>query len=97
MLEIELAEDSLAMPLMNDFKSVPPEVRAQLIPKRDEFETMFSDLITALPLPADIDRKIFRLSLLTLLNTVNVWYRPGAMSPADIARQVLKIFRHPTN
>ncbi len=97
MLEVELAADSLTMPLMNDFKSVPAEVRAQLIAKRDEFEKIFESLISALPLASGIDRKVFRLSLLTLLNNVNIWYRPGALSPADIARQIVTIFHRPSN
>jgi hypothetical protein len=79
---------------MNDFRSAPPEVRGQLVAKRDQFERLFVELVDALPLAPDIDRRIYRLSLLTLLNNVGAWYRPGGLTPAEIGRQITQIFRH---
>jgi AcrR family transcriptional regulator len=94
MLEVQLDPHSITMPLMNDFRSAPPEVRGQLIAKRDQFEGLFVALVDALPLAPEIDRKIYRLSLLTLLNNVGAWYRPGRLSPAEIGRQIVAIFHH---
>jgi AcrR family transcriptional regulator len=94
MLEVQLDPHSITMPLMNDFRSAPPEVRGQLIAKRDQFERLFVELVDALPLAPGIDRRIYRLSLLTLLNNVGAWYRPGGLSPAEIGRQITAIFRH---
>ncbi|WP_206612788.1 TetR/AcrR family transcriptional regulator [Paenirhodobacter populi] len=94
MLEIQLDPNSLTMPLMNDFQSVPAIVRKRLVTKRDAFEQIFEDLIGDLPLPPDIDRRVYRLLLLTLLNNVGSWYRPGRLTPEDIARQIILIFRH---
>ncbi len=94
MLEVQLDPHSLTMPLMNDFRSAPPEVRGQLIAKRDQFERLFVELVDALPLAPEIDRRIYRLSLLTLLNNVGAWYRPGGLTPAEIARRITAIFRH---
>ena len=82
------------MPLMNDFRAVPEEVRHHLVAKRDAFEQIFVRLIAALPLDPALDRKLYRLLLLNLLNSVVAWYRKGALSPADIGRQILRIFRH---
>ncbi|WP_412050616.1 TetR/AcrR family transcriptional regulator [Hoeflea sp. Naph1] len=93
MLEIRLDPHSLTMPLMNDFNSVPPEIRQRLIVRRDEFELIFRNLIADLPLPPMIDRDMYRLLLLTLLNNVGSWYRKGDMSPAEIAIQIVTIFR----
>ena len=95
MLELQLDPRSITMPLMNDFRAVPPEVRTQLVAKRDQFEALFVRLVDDLELEPGIDRRIYRLSLLTLLNNVSMWYRPGALSPADIGRQIVSIFRHP--
>jgi AcrR family transcriptional regulator len=95
MLEVQLDPRSITMPMMNDFRSVPPEVRAQLVAKRDQFEALFVRLVDDLPLDPGIDRRVFRLSLLTLLNNVSIWYRPGALSPADIGRQIVRIFGRP--
>lgn len=92
--EIQLDPDSLTLPLMNDFREVPEDVRGQLVARRDAFETLFRALVDDLPLPADMDRSLYRNLLLSLLNRAGDWYRPGRMSPADIGRQVARIFRH---
>jgi AcrR family transcriptional regulator len=94
MLEIQLDPNSLTMPLMNDFASAPPEIRERLVSKRDAFEKMFRSLISDLPLDPALDRGIYRLLLLTLLNNVSSWYRPGGLTPEDIGRQIVRIFRH---
>jgi AcrR family transcriptional regulator len=94
MLEIQLDPQSLTMPLMNDFASAPSEIRERLVAKRDAFETLFRDLIAGLPLDPDLDRGVYRLLLLSLLNNVSGWYRPGRLSPEDIGRQIMRIFRH---
>lgn len=94
MLEIQLDPNSLTMPLMNDFASAPQEIRGQLVDKRDAFERVFLDLIAALPLDQSLDRGVYRLLLLTLLNNVSGWYREGRLSPKDIGEQIVRIFRH---
>lgn len=94
LLEVQLDPDSLTLPLMNDFREVPPDVRRDLVARRDEFELQFLTLIDALPLPADIDRSIYRNLLLSLLNGVGDWYRPGRLTPKEIAHQITLIFRH---
>ncbi len=94
MLEIQLDPHSLTMPLMNDFASAPPEIRARLVAKRDAFERIFRELIADLPLDPSLNRGVYRLLLLTLLNNVSSWYRQGQMSPEDIGLQIVKIFHH---
>ncbi|WP_310889070.1 TetR/AcrR family transcriptional regulator [Gluconacetobacter dulcium] len=94
MLEIQLNAESLTLPIMNNFRSVPEEVKAALVKKRDEFETIFRDIVDALPLPPEMDRQIYRILLLRLLNTADTWYHEGRMSRAEIAMQILAIFRH---
>lgn len=94
LLEIQLDPNSLTMPLMNDFRAVPEEVRHHLVTKRDAFEQIFVTLIAALPLDPGLDRKLYRLLLLNLLNSVVAWYRKGPLSPTDIGRQIVMIFRH---
>ncbi|QRM32899.1 TetR/AcrR family transcriptional regulator [Microvirga sp. VF16] len=97
MMEIQLDPHSLTMPLMSDFGSVPPEIRERLIVKRDAFEVNFRELIADLPLDPSLDRGVYRLLLLTLLNNVSGWYRQGGMSPEEIGRQIALIFRHNVN
>ena len=94
LLEIQLDPESLTLPLMNDFHDVPEAVRRALILSRDRFELRFRSLVDDLPLPDHIDRSIYRNLLLSLLNGAGEWYRPGRLSPAEIARQIIHIFRH---
>ena len=93
-LEIQLAPDSLTQPMMNDFREVPEVVREQLIARRDRFEKLFRDLVEGLPLPSGIDRSIYRNLLLSQLNSVSDWYRRGRLNSAQIAAQIVTIFRH---
>lgn len=94
LLEIQADADSLTFPLMNDFREVPEEVRAQLIERRDRFEDVFRALINALPLPDDIDRSIYRNLLLSQLNAAAHWYRPGRLTIAELGAQIVRIYRH---
>jgi len=94
LLEIQSDPNSLTLPMMNDFREVPDKVRAALIECRDNFEALFVSLVEDLPLPDDIDRSIYRNLLLSLLNSVADWYRPGRLSPQEIGDQVYRIFRH---
>ena len=93
-LEIQLAPDSLTQPMMNDFREVPEVVREQLIARRDRFEKLFRDLVEELPLPSGIDRSIYRNLLLSQLNSVSEWYRRGRLNSAELAAQIVTIFRH---
>lgn len=94
LLEIQLDPGSLTSPMMNDFREVPDDVRLALIERRDRFEGQFREIVTDLPLPASIDRSVYRNLLLVQLNSAAEWYRPGRLSPRDIARQIATIFRH---
>jgi AcrR family transcriptional regulator len=92
LLEIQLAPDSLTMPMMNDFREVPDAVRAQLVARRDSFETLFRSLVEDLPLPAHIDRSIYRNLLLTQLNSASDWFGEGRLTPRELAGQIVAIF-----
>ncbi|MEC8034302.1 MAG: TetR/AcrR family transcriptional regulator [Pseudomonadota bacterium] len=94
LLDIQLDPHSLTMPMMNDFREVPEQVRAALIDRRDRFEQLFRSLVADLPLPAEIDRSIYRNLLLSQLNSAADWVRPGRMTPRDIAAQIVRVFRH---
>ena len=69
-------------------------MRRQLVKRRDAFEELFRKLVADLPLPPDIDRAVYRITLLSLLNGVENWFRPGRMSPSEVAGQIIRIFRH---
>lgn len=93
-LEIQLHPESLTLPLMDDLMTVSEQLRAGLIVQRDAFERRFRAYVDAVPLPSRIDRSVYRLTLLTLLNNAVRWYKPGRLKPTDIARQIFEIYRH---
>ncbi|MCI4592449.1 TetR/AcrR family transcriptional regulator [Sphingobium sp. BYY-5] len=94
LLDIQLDPASLTMPMMNDFREVPDIVRGALMERRDRFEALFRDLVSALPLPSTIDRSIYRNLLLSQLNSAADWVRPGRLTPREIAAQIMHVFRH---
>lgn len=94
LLDIQLAPDSLTLPMMNDFREVPQPVREQLVARRDRFEDLFRDLVAQLPLPSHIDRSIYRNLLLSQLNSVADWCRAGRLTRDQIATQIVAVFRH---
>lgn len=62
--------------------------------QREAYEERFRKLIQALPLPADVDRSLLRLTLLGAINWTRVWYRPGKRAPAQIAHHLVhKVLR----
>ncbi|HET9158976.1 MAG TPA: TetR/AcrR family transcriptional regulator [Caulobacteraceae bacterium] len=92
-LELQLDPESLTLPLMSDLSSMTGEMRVEIVRQRDDFEMIYRRLISVLPLRPDVDREIYRLSLVSLINTVPVWYRMGRLSPEAIATQITQIFR----
>jgi len=92
-LEIQLEITSPTRVLMKDFRTVPDEIKPHLIEQRDNFEAVFARLVADLPLAPAVDRSLFRIFLLSILNNVAQWYRPGKMDPAAIARQIIVILR----
>lgn len=94
MMKIQLDANSLTVPLMNDFGSALREVRKRLVVKRNTFECVFRDLIAARPLDPALDRTVYRLPLLTLLNNLSGRRGPELMNPEEIGRQIVCTFHH---
>jgi Tetracyclin repressor-like, C-terminal domain len=67
--------------------------RGRIIRLRDAYEAIFAELLDALALPAGTDRHTLRLMLLGAMNWSHTWYRPGARSPALIARDFVRFLR----
>ena len=75
---------------------LPPEggkVAERLLELRDQYEARFRQLIDALPLPEDADRRYLRLLLMGGLNWSHVWYHPGGDPPALIAHRMIDLLR----
>ncbi len=60
---------------------------------REAYDELFRRLVADLELPAGVDRSLFRLTLLGALNWTHVWYRPGKLSPRQIAGEIIGLLR----
>ena len=92
-LGAQVDPDSVTLPMMSDLSLMASDMRTDLIKDRDRFEVIYRGLIAALPLRPEIDRSIYRLCLVSLINAVPTWYRSGRMGVDEIARQIVTIFR----
>lgn len=92
-LGVQVDPESITLPMMSDLSAMASDMRTDLIKDRDRFEVIYRGLIAALPLSPEIDRSIYRLCLVSLINTVPTWYRSGRMGVDEIARQIVTIFR----
>jgi len=72
-----------------------PDHAGALSALRDTYERRLAAAIEDLPLDPQVDPKMLRFLLLGAANWSQTWYRPGADTPADIARHFLAIVRHP--
>jgi TetR/AcrR family transcriptional regulator, cholesterol catabolism regulator len=93
-LERQLESDHQRLPWIREIVNVPPEVRRQIIARRDEFDVMFDQMIGALDLDEEVNRTVYRNSLLTLLSNTSSWYRKGKLTPREIAHQIILMLRH---
>jgi AcrR family transcriptional regulator len=75
------------------YSRISPAVRAHLSAQRDAYERRFAELVEALELAPDVDRKLFRLHLLGALNWCSTWFKSGQKSAEEIARELIRLLR----
>jgi AcrR family transcriptional regulator len=93
-LEALLKTGDYALVVIRVLPQDVPKAAARLTRLRDGYETLFADLVAALPLPPETDRQSLRLLLLGALNWSQHWFREnGRNSPRSIARSFLRLLR----
>lgn len=87
----ELVErtDVVAVTSASLFHMESSRLQRRLNREREAYELRFRKLIHALPLPPNVDRSLLRLTLLGAINWTRVWYRPGKLSPQQIAHHLV--------
>jgi TetR/AcrR family transcriptional regulator, cholesterol catabolism regulator len=95
-LEALLDEGDYAQVMVRVRPGDVPEAAEQLTALRDRYESLFVELIDALPLRPGIDRRNLRLMLLGALNWSQTWYRPGRDDPRVVAKNFVALLRRPT-
>ena len=88
----ELVErsDVVAVTSASLFHMEGTRLQRRLNQARSAYEDRFRGLIQALPLPADVDATLLRLTLLGAINWTRVWYRPGKRTPSQIAHHLVQ-------
>lgn len=72
----------------------PASIRDRVIALRDEYETIFVELIAALPLRADVDRHYLRLATIGALSWSLFWYKQDGDAPSEISKHFLGMLRN---
>ncbi|WP_152498423.1 TetR/AcrR family transcriptional regulator [Roseovarius sp. THAF8] len=94
-IEMIVEPTAYASVIIRIFPDDVPSARNELVRLRDSYETYLRDLVAALPLAEDVDRRLLRLFLIGSLNHIPVWHQPGKESPRKLARQLMRVFRGP--
>jgi AcrR family transcriptional regulator len=92
-LDALLADSAHAAVMTADLGQLDSRLKRRLVTLRDGYEKRFVELVEALPLTARTDRSLWRLQLLGAFNWTRTWYRPGARSPAEIAKAMVAALR----
>ncbi len=73
-----------------------PDLHTDLVELRNRYEQPFKELVNALPVKADVNKKMLRLMLLGSMNWTQHWFQPGQETPAEIARTFVRYLREAT-
>ncbi len=90
-----LEESDYAQVILRVFPDDVPAARATLVALRDDYEMLFRELVDELPLADGVNRAMVRHMLLGALNWAKFWYRPGGMTPGEIADAMVAVLRNP--
>ena len=94
-LEAILQDDDYAQVVIRVRPGDTPVAGTRLTALRDDYEALFTKLISDLPLPRGTDRRTLRLMLFGALNWSQTWYRPGRDTPRTIARRFVALLKQP--
>ncbi|MBV7397248.1 TetR/AcrR family transcriptional regulator [Mameliella sediminis] len=94
-IEMIIEPTAYASVIIRILPGTVPSAEQDLIDLRNRYETVLRDLVEALPLPVDVDRRLLRLFLIGAVNHVPLWHKPGGSTPADIARELVRFARCP--
>lgn len=93
-LETVLRNSDYAQVLIRVLPRDVPLVDHLLGELRSSYETVWRELVAALPLPAGTDRRALRLMLLGALNWARFWFDPqGRDSPRVLARKFVGMLK----
>ena len=91
-----LSQDPYTSAHMRIFDQIPPRMREHFLRVLDENAEIWRNLLYEAKhlrlLRADVDVSVVRLLLFGMMNWSIEWYRPGRLSPDEVADQVALLF-----
>jgi len=87
-------DDFMAVSVPTRAPQLADAARERVQQQSDRYERLLTDLIGALELGKGLSRSVLRLQILGALNWTSVWYRPGKLTPHQIASQLIRTVRH---
>ena len=94
-LETILDQSDYASVMIRVMPDQVPDIESELIRLRSQYEDRFVKLVDALPLQANVDRRLLRLMLLGASNWTQIWYRTDSAPVSDIAKAFIDFLRLP--
>lgn len=93
-LETVLRDSDYAQVLIRVLPDDIPRIAERLRMLRENYERMFRDVMSRLPLPPGTDRRALRLMLIGALNWAPFWFDPqGRDSPRVLARKFVGLVK----
>ncbi|MBC5768493.1 TetR/AcrR family transcriptional regulator [Ramlibacter albus] len=93
-LEAILRDDDYAQVVVRVRPSDGGSAQPRLVELRNRYESLWVDLVKALPLARGTDRGAYRLMLVGALNYSQTWYRAdGRLNPRALARKFIGLLK----
>ena len=96
-LETILDQSDYASVMIRVLPHHVPDIESDLVRLRSAYEDRFVQLVDALPLSEQVDRRLLRLMLLGAANWAQLWYRADSTPVQDIAKAFIDFLRLPLN
>lgn len=94
-LVMVLAQEDVASATIKLISQVPPHIRDKTLAGQRAYGALWQSLLKAAredgAIRADVDLSIARMSIIGALNWAADWYKPGRLSPKDVAQDIARL------
>ena len=91
-LVMVLVQEDIASATTKLISQVPPQIRDKLLAGQRAYGALWRSLLVAArkggAIRADVDLSVVRMSIMGALNWAADWYKPGRLTPREIARDI---------
>jgi len=91
-LVMVLAHEDITSATIKLIWQVPPQIREKLLTQQRAYGALWRSLLVAArkggAIRADVDLSVVRMAIVGALNWAADWYKPGRLTPKDIARDI---------